>query len=388
MKKKLCFVLDDFLFGGIERVFINYAKFIDKEKYDIDVIILSRTEDMINQIPEWCNIITQKLPRSHCPMYRASTMIRRPAGAILYYGTYILKKIFLEPINYIRFFKLSKKNYDTAISFSGHINDMYATLKFIKAKQKIVWAHGMIYQYLLMSPAFEKMYRKFDKIVSINHLDQNDIFYCKPYLNYRIENLYNPAFIKDTKLSTSELIEFKRKYGSYILSVARLERPKDFITLLKAYKLLRDSNKNIECNLVIVGDGPDRVEIEQYIKDNNLTKHVFLVGSQEDVAKFYKCSKLFVLSTKSEGLGMVIIEAMKFGIPVVATDAPYGPRDIIRNNEFGILVPVGDEKMLSLELQKLLLDPNSYNHYQNQSLKRYSDFRPEKIIADFYKILE
>jgi hypothetical protein len=65
MKKKLCFVLDDFLFGGIERVFINYAKFIDKEKYDIDVIILSRTEDMINQIPEWCNIITQKLPRSH-----------------------------------------------------------------------------------------------------------------------------------------------------------------------------------------------------------------------------------------------------------------------------------------------------------------------------------
>ena len=61
MKKKLCFVLDEFLFGGIERVFINYAKIIDKNKYDIDVVILSNTEEMINQIPKECNIILKKL---------------------------------------------------------------------------------------------------------------------------------------------------------------------------------------------------------------------------------------------------------------------------------------------------------------------------------------
>ena len=109
----------------------------------------------------------------------------------------------------------------------------------------------------------------------------------------------------------------------------------------------------------------------------------FYAASSPDAAPFVE-----VGSTVNVGDVVCIIEAMKFGIPVVATDAPYGPRDIIRNNEFGILVPVGDEKMLSLELQKLLLDPNSYKHYQNQSLKRYSDFRPEKIIADFYKILE
>lgn len=386
MKKKICFVLDDFLFGGIERVFINYAKTIDKTKYDIDVIILSRTEEMVKQIPEECNIILKKLPRSHCPMYRASTMVRRDGGAILYYGTYFLKKIFLEPINYVKFMKLNRKKYDTVIAFSGHINDIYASLKFLRAKKKIVWAHGMIYQYLLISPAFEKMYKKFDKIVSINNLDQNDIFYCKPYLNYKIENLYNPVIIEDIETSEVEIDNIKQKYGEYILSVARLEQPKDFITLIKAYKILKESNK-INYNLVIVGDGPDRTKIEECIRENKLEQNVFLTGSQKNVAKFYKGAKLFVLSTKSEGLGMVIIEAMKYGIPTISTDAPYGPRDIFKNNEFGILTPVGDEKVLAQEINKILENEELYNHYKNQSLKRYMDFVPEKIIEKFYEII-
>ena len=63
MKKKICFVLDQFLYGGIERVAINYLNGIDKTKFDIDVIILSNVEDMINQIPKECNVIRIDVPR-------------------------------------------------------------------------------------------------------------------------------------------------------------------------------------------------------------------------------------------------------------------------------------------------------------------------------------
>ena len=84
---------------------------------------------------------------------------------------------------------------------------------------------------------------------------------------------------------------------------------------------------------------------------------------------------------------MVIIEAMNFGLPVIATDAPYGPRDIIRNNEFGVLTPVGDEKLLAQEINKLLENEELYNYYKNQSLKRYLDFIPEKIMEQFYEII-
>lgn len=381
MKKNICFVLDQFLYGGIERVAINYLKAIDKNKYNLDVIILSNTEDMIKQIPKECRIIKINIPRNHNPLSRASTMIRRDAGAILYYGSYILKTLFIEPIDYFKTKGLREKKYDVAIAFSGHVNDCYVVLKFIKATKKIVWAHGMIYQYLMMSPAFEKMYKKFDTLVSINNLDQSDIFYTKPYLHLNIVNLYNPTI--EMKMNS----KLEENYGKYILSVARLESPKDFITLINAYNNL-DKKIISEYKLLIVGDGPDRKLIENEIDRLNLKDNVVLVGAQTNVVKYYKNASLFVLSTKVEGLGMVIVEAMGNGCPVIATDAPFGPRDIIRNNEFGILCPVGDYQKMSEEMTNLLTNEALRNNYIKQGYKRYKDFTSETIINKFYQIID
>lgn len=382
MKKKICFVLDQFLYGGIERVAINYLNGIDKTKFDIDVIILSNVEDMINQIPKECNVIRIDVPRYHNPLSRASTMIKRDAGAILYYGTYILKKCFVYPIDRIKTSKLREKKYDVAIAFSGHLNDSYVVLEHIKAVKKMVWAHGLIYQYLLMSPAFEKMYKKFDKIISINHIDQNDIFYCKPYLKYDIVNIYNPTY-KSKVVSDEDL---NKKYGKYILSVARLEEPKDFITLIEAYNKLGDDIKK-EYNLVIVGDGPDRGKIENRIKELNLNKKIFMVGAQNDVDKYYQQAKLFVLSTKSEGLEMVIIEAMGNGCPVISTDAPYGPRDILGSNDYGILCPVGDSDKMSVAIAELLNDKQKRKKFIEKGLVRYKDFEIDTIMKQFYDLV-
>lgn len=382
MKKKICFVLDQFLYGGIERVAINYLNGIDKTKFDIDVIILSNVEDMINQIPKECNVIRIDVPRYHNPLSRASTMIKRDAGAILYYGTYILKKCFVYPIDRIKTSKLREKKYDVAIAFSGHLNDSYVVLEHIKAAKKIVWAHGLIYQYLLMSPAFEKMYKKFDKIVSINHIDQNDIFYCKPYLKYDIVNIYNPTY--RTKIASDE--DLGKKYGKYILSVARLEEPKDFITLIEAYNKLSNDIKK-EYNLVIVGDGPDREKIKNRIEKLNLNKKVFMVGAQSDVDTYYQHADLFVLSTKSEGLGMVIIEAMGNGCPVISTDAPYGPREILGSNDYGILCPVGDSEKMSVAIEELLNDKQKRKKFIEKGLVRYKDFEIDTIMKQFYDLV-
>lgn len=385
--KKICFVLDQFLYGGIERVLINYVNGIDKTKYSIDIIILSDIEDMIKNIPEECNVIIKKLPRNHCPLSRASTMVRRTGGAILYYGTYLLKKVFLEPINFVRFFKERKNKYDVVIAFSGHMNDIYATSRFLRGKKKLVWAHGMIYQYLLISPAFEKMYRDFDEIVCINELEQKDIFDCKPYLNYKIKNLYNPVPSMDISFNKNELKEIKNKYGDYILSIARMAPPKDFITLIDAYELFIKKIKK-PINLVLVGDGPDRSKIEQYIKNKKLEKNIFLLGSRDDVDKFYKGAKCFVLSSKSEGLPTTIIEAMSFGLPIVSTDAPYGPRDILKGNEYGLIVPVEDSLELANKLYELFSDTELYDFYSEQSKKRFKDFSVEEIINKFYQLIE
>ena len=378
MKKNMCFVMDLFLYGGIERVAINYLKGIDKDLYNIDVVILSDVENMINQIPNECNIIKINIPRSHNPLYRASTMIKRPAGAILYYGTYILKKMFIYPIDYIKTAILRNKKYDIAIAFSGHMNDCYVVLNFVKALKKITWTHGMVYQYLLLSPGFEKMYQKFDKVATITHINQNDIYECKEYLKFPLISIYNPTY----KISSEMKLEID--YGKYILSVARLETPKDFDTLIDAYNLLNDKIKK-SYKLLIVGDGPDRNKIEEKIKLLNLEKKILLLGSQDNVDKYYKNATLFVLSTKSEGLGMVIIEAMGNGCPVISTDAPYGPRDILGNNEYGLLCPVGDSYKMSKKIEEIIENEPLRNKLKEKGLKRYKDFELSK---EFYDLVE
>lgn len=381
MKKNICFVLDQFMYGGIERVAINYLTGIDKTKFNVDVIILGPSEDIINKIPKECNIIRKNIPRSHNPLYRSSTMIRRPGGAILYYGTYILKKIFICPVDYIKTIDLRDKTYDVAIAFSGHMNDCYVTLDFIKAKKKIAWAHGMIYQYLLISPGFEKMYRKFDKIATVTHINQDDIFDCKNYLNLDVVKIYNPT----AKINKDETLS--EDYGKYILSVARLAAPKDFDTLIDAYNML-DSKIKSEYKLLIVGDGPDKEKIKDKIDNLGLSENILLLGSKENVDKYYQNASLFVLSTKSEGLGMVLIEAMGNGCPVIATDAPYGPRDILGSNEYGVLCPVGDEQKLKEAITKMLTEEDTRKKYIENGKKRYKDFELEKIMEEFYDLIK
>lgn len=380
MKKNICFVLDNLIYGGIERIAINYLKMIDKEKYNLDVVILSNFTDIINEIPKECNVIKINIPRNHNPLSRAGNMNKRFAGAFLYYPTFLLKKIFIYPIDYIKTIKLRKKRYDAAIAFSGHMNDGYFVLDLINSTKKIIWAHGMIYQYLLLSPAFEKMYNKFDTIVSINNLYQDDIYDSKPYLKYNIVNLYNPILKKN---SSSELC----KYDNYILSVSRLSSPKDFLTLIKAYNEL-DNNIKEKYKLVIVGDGEDRKKIENEVENLGLNDKVVFEGTQSDVDKYYKKAKVFVLSTKVEGLPTVLLEAMQNGCPVISTDAPYGPRDIIRNNEFGILCPVGDYHKMSEEISRLLNDDDLRNHYIKKGYERVKDFDAKKIIEEFYSIID
>lgn len=382
MKKNICFILDELLFGGIERVCINFLNGIDYSKYNVDVIILSRTEDMIKQIPKECNIILKNIPRSHNPLFRASTMNRRVGGAVMYYITFLLKKIFIQPIDYLKFKNIRNK-YDTVIAFSGHLNDIYVAHYLLKSPKKIVWTHGIIYQYLLMSPAFEKLYSKFNYLITINDIDQSDIFYCKPYLNYNIKYLYNPVVVNETKVTKKEMND---KYGEYILSVGRLSEPKDFETLIYSYKLLLDET-NSKINLVIVGDGPKLQELKEIITKLKLNDRVFLEGSQKDVSKYYKGAKIFVLSTKTEGFGMVIVEAMIHGCPCIATDAPYGPRDILKNDLYGKLVPIQNAEEMKNAIKSLLEDKEKYNFYKNQSLKRAKDFELENIMKKFYEII-
>jgi len=124
-----------------------------------------------------------------------------------------------------------------------------------------------------------------------------------------------------------------------ILSVGRLTHQKDFVTLIRAFNIVQQKAK---VKLVILGEGEQRKLLEKLIISLNLQNKVSLVGYVENPYPYFKNSDIFVLSSLYEGLPTVLIEALAFGLPIVSTNCPTGPREILENGKYGILVTPGN----------------------------------------------
>lgn len=139
-----------------------------------------------------------------------------------------------------------------------------------------------------------------------------------------------------------------------ILGAGRLARQKDFPTLVRALVRVRAETP---CRLIILGEGRDREKIEQLVRELDLSDHVSLPGYTANPYAYMARASLFVLSSRWEGSPNVLTEALAVGTPVVSTDCPSGPREILRSGRVGPLVPVGDDEALARAILETLARP-------------------------------
>lgn len=131
-------------------------------------------------------------------------------------------------------------------------------------------------------------------------------------------------------------------------NVARLDKVKDHAGLLAAFKLLREElgEQNIDCRLMVAGEGPQRDDLERQIVELGLTESVRLLGNRSDVAALLAECDMFVLSSIAEGMPLTLLEAMAAGLPVVATDVG-GVASVVEQGVTGTLVPAGNPRALA-----------------------------------------
>ncbi|MBI5614089.1 glycosyltransferase [Candidatus Gottesmanbacteria bacterium] len=171
-----------------------------------------------------------------------------------------------------------------------------------------------------------------------------------------------------------------------IITVSRLAGQKDISTLLNACEFL--SSKKMKYKLIIVGDGKQKNEFIEMVKKKNLEKTIHFLGWKSNIYPYLKHSDIFVLSTHYEGFPFVLLEAMKAGLPIISTDVSFGPRELLRQDEFGLLTKPGDSTDMSEKISSLLTNQKLRKHYKEKSLSRIEDFTESKMLERYRKIIE
>ena len=208
-------------------------------------------------------------------------------------------------------------------------------------------------------------YKRIDQVVT---LTQNDkVQFEQFHSNVLVIPNFSPFPISSTRYNDSK----------QIVTIGRLTDQKNYIHLLKAWKDIYNLIPDWKLN--IYGEGEHLQLLTDYIEQNSL-QNVFLKGVTSNIQKVYEQSAFFVMSSKYEGLPMVLIEAQSFGLPIVSYNCPYGPSDVISSNENGLLVEDQNVQKLADAILKLASSPDLLQQFSQNSLLNAANYQPEQIL--------
>jgi glycosyltransferase involved in cell wall biosynthesis len=225
-------------------------------------------------------------------------------------------------------------------------------------------------------------YPKADKIICVSNGVAQELINKYHLPKSKIQVIYNPVVAQDMFKKAEEPLDhpwFQPGQPPIILGVGRLTAQKDFETLIKAFALVRNKT---ETRLMILGEGPERTKLEQFVKQLGLENDVSMPGFVDNPYKYMKRSSVFVLSSRWEGLPTVLVEALALGLPVVSTDCPSGPAEILENGKWGRLVPVGAPKALADAILAAM------NDERGKGVERAKEFSLDKIVNQYVALIK
>ena len=186
-----------------------------------------------------------------------------------------------------------------------------------------------------------------DAIITNSVGSSEDLARNLPRASPRVRTIHNPVVwpsLADEACMPVEHPWFRDPGAPVILSAGRLEPQKDHATLIRAFALVAQHR---DVRLVVLGEGVERRNLVRLTHDLGVAHRVDFPGFHVNPFAFMAKSRLFVLSSTHEGMANVLIQAMACGTPVVSTDCPSGPREVLEDGKWGPLVPVGHPESLA-----------------------------------------
>lgn len=315
--KRILFCANSLIIGGIEKSLINLLKQIDYKQYKVDLMLESKSGELLEQVPKNINVIE----------YKVHNLKNKPLQKILNY------------INQLKWTIKNKNKYDTSICYATY---SYPANKIalISSKNNILFVHSdytQLYNEQELKTFFDtRNINKFNKIIFVSNESKENLLKYYPNIVNKSQVINNIIDIKEIKEKSKEYKANFNKENINLIFVGRLEEEsKNILFMLEQINILKNKYQNIK--LYIIGDGKDKPIYTKYIKENKLEKYIELLGQTKNPYPYIKDCDYLLLTSYYEGYPVVFNESIVLKKDVISTIKRSDEYTQIGNN-FGFLI--------------------------------------------------
>ncbi|MGQ7330381.1 glycosyltransferase family 4 protein [Streptococcus suis] len=360
MKRKILMYVNSVnQYGGIERVIVNLSNALS-EKYQITILVKDSPAS-VYRLNENISIhsINEKLKlnmnsKLHRILNVPYNMIRSIISLKNYFKTNDFDYVYTAfPTNGLEIYLASKKH----------------RKRLVASEHASYFAYNSIYKKMK-----EYLYPKLTYISVPTKMD------TEIYKNLGYKAIYIPHLTTYDKIENNSLLE------KTIINVGRLTSDKQQMMLLEIWQIVNEKLPNNEWKLQIIGSGEEEENLQNFILLNDI-KNVEMVPQTSRIADYYSASSLFVFTSRMEGFGMVLLEAMSFGLPCISFDCPSGPRDIIDDGKNGYLIPCYDKELFAEKIcQYIMSNSADKKKLGYEAIKKVENWDNNQIIKKWTSI--
>ncbi|MBD2251573.1 glycosyltransferase [Nostoc parmelioides] len=362
LQEKIAIFLPNLDGGGVQKVVINLLKGLVKRGIVPDLILTQLKGPLLAQVPEDVKIICLN-----------SKMVIPSTIPLAFYLKREKPKILIS--------HLSNANVAAVMAqFFSHISTRVVLVEHTTLSAN---KHNFPNRAKLVPTLMRLSYPLANSLIAVSKGTSRDLERELGLQQGLVKTIYNPVIDDDLILKMNEPLKhqwFLPNQPPVFLSVGRLTKAKDHRTLITAFANLRSQ---ISARLLILGEGELRSELEALIKKLGVESDVLMPGFVSNPYAYMSRASAFVLSSQYEALPTVLIEAMACGCPVVSTDCPHGPAEILENGKYGLLTLVKDPILLADAMQKTLDNPTE----QNLLFQRAKDFNTDYIVSQYLETI-
>ena len=328
--------------GGVERIVVNLSKGLVERGYEVEVASCDFDGPLVAELPPEAS--RSRLPRVDVP---AAPVLGTIPGLVAYLRRRRPHTLisFMNQVNVVALLSRRLARVETRLIISDHNNPRL----LIDERNPVYRKDRLIYR------AAKYIYPWADGIVAVSEGVAEDLADVADIDRSRITTIYNPVVSDSLREQMTEPCdhEWINDDETRVLLGAKPEAQKNLSLLVRALSRIEDE----DVRLVIVGTGEQSDLLETLSRDLGIEDRVDVRGYVENIYAYMSRADVFALSSHWEGLPTILIEALACGCPVVSTDCPSGPREILNDGEFGRLVPVDDEAALAGAIRSVLESP-------------------------------